>query len=330
MNIRQAKQRLARRLGVNDTNIPSAKDVRYTDVLNEAHRSLLRMPGMESLRYAQMTFASVADQKLYGLPAQGIARINRITETTNDRKLEYRTPEWLDTVAPRTVAGTPWAWIPRGYAEVHTQPSDASSVFVKSTSTDTGTCYIEGITSGGYTQTVNVTMTGTTAVNVSAAVSDWIVITKFYLSAAAVGTVTLHEDSGSGTQLGQIAVGDVRAQFHVIQLYTTPSAVITYYADILRAIPEFTRDTDEPLIPEDFHDLLVDMGELKELRRSDDPQRFQMLQADLYGNGRDKPGAIAALKSFVMSHPDWRPNWNGNVAEISTLGAWFPADMRIG
>jgi hypothetical protein len=319
------QQRLARRRGAASSTLVTATGTRYKEALNEAHRQLLRRPGMESLRQGTVTFASVASQKLYALPTQGIARINRITEATNDRKLAYRTPTWLDETAPdaESLTGTPWAWIPRGFSEVHTQPSNASSVFVDSTAAgDTGTAYVEGITSGGYYQSKSVTMTGITAVDISTAVTDWIQITKFYLSTAAVGIVTLHEDASGGTELSKIAIGDVRAQYSAFQLFLTPSAVITYTADVLRAIPEMANDTDECLLPQDFEDLLLDKAELKELRKQDDPSRYAMLQADV------KRGE-SELSTFVTNHPDWKPQFGGAQAEYSSLGAWFPADTQV-
>lgn len=316
MNRLELLTRLAQRRGA-DTRLNPATKSRYANSLNEAHRQLLRMTGMESLRYASMTFASVADRKLYAVPTHGVARINRITEQTNDRRLEYRTPDWLDGVAPDPTAGTPWAWIPRGYTDVHTQPSAAAGLYVGSTSgSDTGPAYVEGIRTGGYYGTASVTMTGTITAAVGS-LTDFIAITKFYLANAAIGTVTLHQSSG--TELSRIAIGDVRAQFYTFQLYQTPSAAVTYTADILRAIPDMEQDADEPLLPEDFHDVLIDMAEMKELRKQDDPNRFMLLAADVTRGKRD-------LVTFVVNHPDWRPSWDGHLGEISTLGAWFPAD----
>lgn len=326
MTFLQMKQRLARRRGANASSLDTLTNTRYGDALNEVHRMLLRKPGLESLRYAMLTFASVANQKLYALPVHGVARVNRITETTNDRKLTFKTPDWLDTVAPdtTTVTGTPWAWIVRGYTEVHTQPSDASAVFVDSTSaSDTGTAYVEGIRTGGYYGTASVTMTGTTAVQVGS-ISDFIAITKFYLDTAAVGTVTLHEDASGGTELSRIAIGDARAQFYTFQLFPTPAAVITYTCDVLRSIPDMSNNTDEPLIPEDFHDLLIDLAERKELRKQDDPNRMLLLDRDI------KQGTDGLL-SFVANHPDWRPKWtDSQPTGISTLGAFYPADIWVG
>jgi hypothetical protein len=322
MTFLQLQQRLARRRGANDSTLVTATATRYKDALNEAHRQILRTPGMETLRHGTITFASVASTPRYALPADGVAKINRLTETTNDRKLQYQTPGWLDASAPDPTEGTPWAWIPRGLVEVQTQPANASELFIKSTAAgDTGTAYVEGIITGGYYRTASVTMTGTTAVSLAATITSFILVTKVYLSAVAVGTVTLHEDSGSGTELARIAIGDSRGQYHQIQLYPTPSAVVTYTVDILRAIPDMTNDRDEPLLPEDFHDLLIDRAELKELRKQDDPRRSQLLIADI-ARGESQ------LRSWVTTHPDWSPRWGAPPAQISTLGAWFPADPQ--
>jgi hypothetical protein len=325
MNFTQLQARLATRLGGSTSVTDTA--TRYKNALNEVHRQTLRMHGLEKLRQGTVTFASVASQKLYALPEQGVARINRITEATNDRKLEYRTSGWLDEVAPDPTTGTPWAWIERGYSHgVHTQPSDASEVFAKSTSAadTTQTIHVEGIITGGYYRTASVQLTGATAVSLSASITSFIQITKVYLTAVAAGVVTLHEDSGAGTELSRIAIGDVAPKFIAFQLYNTPSAVLTYTADVLRAIPDMANDTDEPLIPEDFHDLLLDKAERKELRKKDDPARHAMLATDITRGERE-------LISFVVNHPDWRPQWNDGMGTgISTLGAWYPADTRVG
>lgn len=322
MNFLQLKTRLAHRRGAKTSTLDSNTSTRYGFALNESHKKVLRKRGRESLRYGVVPFASVSGQKLYALPEHGVARINRIYETDNDRKLTYKTPDWLDTVEPDQHSGTPWVWVPRGLGEVHTQPSNASAMFADSTSaSDTGTAYVEGIRTGGYFGSASVTMTGTTAVQVGS-VTDFILITKFYLSTAAVGTVTLHEDSSGGTELSRIAVGDVKARFHQFQLFDTPSGVITYYADVLLSIPEMSNDTDEPWIPEDFHDMLIDMAELKELRKADDPNRFAMLTADVTTADRE-------LDTFINNHPDWKPSSTDKPVGISTLGAWTPADTWV-
>jgi hypothetical protein len=318
VNLLDLRKRLARRRNVDDSSPPTAFVSLSNDLFNEAHRTILRKPGMASLRYALVTFPSVASTQQYCLPTQGVARINRIWETTNDIKLQYRTMDWLRTQDPDPITGTPCYWIPTGFSEVHTQPSDASSVFVDSTAAgDTGTAYVEGITTGGYYQSKSVTMTGTTAVNISTAVTDWVQITKFYLSTAAVGTVTLHEDASGGTELSKIAIGDVRAQFLRFLLYPTPAAAVTYSCDITRAIPDMSNTTDEPLLPEDFHNLLVDMAELRLTKKADDPSRYAMLTREVADATRD-------LVTWVGNHPDYSPQWVQDEPERSALGAWYP------
>lgn len=322
MNLLTIETRLARRRGA-DTTLVTATKARYADAINEAHRALLRMPGMESLRYGLITFATVASTQQYALPTQGIARVNTIRDTVNRRKLEYKTLPWYREAIPVSYNGLPWAWIPIGFVEVATQPSAADSVWVKSTASGdtTQTAFVEGITAGGFYRTASVTLTGVTAVQLGT-IADFVQITKFYLSAAAAGTVTLIQTSGAGTVLAQIAIADVRAQYYSFLLEYTPSAIVTYTCDVLRAIPDMSNDTDEPLLPEDFHDLLIDGAELRELRKQDDPQRWQLVKAAYDGGVKD-------LKNFVNNHPDWRPQWGGAPAGISTLGGQFSADTVV-
>ena len=321
MNFLELKQRLARRRGASDSTLIAATATRYADSLNATHRAMLRQHGMDRLRQAVTTLASVTDTQQYALPVQGVARINRIFEGTNDRKLEYRPLAWLRVSDPDPVSGSPYIWIPAGYQDVHTQPANASEVFVKSTASgSTQTAYIEGMTSGGYQRSASALLNGTTAVSLDSAITDWVLITKFYLSAAGAGTVTLHEDSGSGTELSKLAIGDTRAQFTSVFLYPTPSSAITYSVDFTRSIPEMSNDTDEPLIPEDFHDVLIDGAELQELRKSDDPSRWELV------NRAYKEG-VRELRTFVTAHPDWKPRWGLPVDGFSRLGGHYPADQ---
>lgn len=317
----QILTRVARRTGKNSGTLDSTTKTRLGDFLDESHREILSEVGMESLRHGIVTFASVAGTQQYALPVPSIERINRIWETTNDRKLDLWTLGQLRQVDPDPQQSTPCAWVPVGYEEAHTQPSDASELFVKSTSaSDTNTAYIEGYVTGGYYRTASVTMTGSTAVSLSASITSFIRVTKFYLSAAAVGTVTLHEDSGTGTELSRIAIGRSRARFYSLLLEPIPSAAITYTCDITRSVPDMSNDTDEPLIPEDFHDLLVDMTEQKELVKGDDDTRWQKLELHIQKRKRD-------LSSWVKNNPDYQPTWGGPIEQHARLGAWFPVDQ---
>jgi hypothetical protein len=99
----------------------------------------------------------------------------------------------------------------RGRQAVAQQPAAACALFVDSTSaSDTNTCYVEGVITGGYPRSVSVLMTGASAANISTLVTDWIRVDKFYLSAAAVGTVTLHETASGGIGSAHAALRALR------------------------------------------------------------------------------------------------------------------------
>jgi hypothetical protein len=316
----ELKQRWCRRTGKNASSIDTETGTRAGQFLNEAHRELLTMPGTEALREGIVSFASVADQQICALPTSGVARINRIWEETNDRKLTRKTLDWLRVNDPDPSSSTPWAWVDVGMKEVALQPSNASEIFVDSTSaSDTNTAYLEGVISGGHRRTASVSMTGTTAVSLSTTITTWEQIDKFYLSAAAVGVVTLHEDASGGTELARIAIGQTYAEYASVLLYPTPSAAVTYYADVTFSIGEMSNDTDRPRVHVDFHDLLLDMAELKEIRKTDDAQRYGMLQAAITQRKKD-------FRHWVYSHPDEVRIATGPTIEArSMLGPWYPA-----
>lgn len=296
---------------------PSDVVTRLKAMINEGHRAVLTMPGMVGLRDGTTTFASVASQVEYGLP-QVIARINKISERTYDTVLLPQSVDWYREVEPDPQEGTPEYYIPRGLRAVAKQPSDASEIFVDSTSaSDTGTAYLEAVRTGGYPVSLSVTMTGTTAVSLGTAYTDIVEISDFYISAAAVGTVTLHEDASGGTELARIAIGQTRSRYQTIALWPTPSAAVTYYVDYTRAITDLVNGNDEPMLPADFHPMLVTYATLKEWRKKDDARAFQDARAE-WNDWVDK------LKYHL--YPADYIGMTGGVRTRghSQLGPWYP------
>jgi hypothetical protein len=301
-----------------------ASDVvtRFKKYVNQTVRDILTRPGMARLldSDAPHTFASVASQARYVLP-EAVAQVKYVTERSNDQRLrllplgEYR----LLDPDPTASTGTPECWVPIGRVPVAVQPSDASEIFIKSTSaSDTGTAYLEGIITGGYLRQVSVTMTGVTAVSLSAAITSFIEITDLYLSANAVGTVTLHEDSGAGTELARITIGQKRPRYTGIYLWPTPAAVVTYYVDYKREAVDLVNDTDEPPIPTDFH-WVISAGARKRIYEKKDDSRYDAV-------AREYERGLKALRTHVLYPPDYDPGAPGTVAnEGSNLGAWYPS-----
>ena len=293
-----------------NTTLDTATQNRLVDFLNERQRRILSIPGTQHLRDVVLSLTSVASQADYTFP--NIGKIRRITDTTNDRPLyELSEAEWR-AIDPQAQEGTPEAFVWRGRRAVAKQPSDASAIFVDSTAAgDTQVAYIEGVVTGGYALTASVTVTGVTAVQFGT-LSTWERIDKFYLASAAVGTVTLHEDASGGTELARIQIGDTNTDYFGITLWKTPSASsIAYTVDATRLAPDLAQSTDVPLLPEEFHDLLL-LGALM----------------DEYQHMSDERYTVAATeyRSRERQFRYWLAEAGGNThapfEKPSRLGAW--------
>lgn len=310
---------LARRLNKKVTSMDSETQARLLEFLNETHREVLSAPGRQRLRDATLTFASVASQAEYGLAH--IARIYRIWETTNDREIypitlsQYR----MRYPDPASYTGDPDCYVWTGYSPVALQPSDPSRLFLKSTAAgDTQTAYVEGIVTGGQPRSVSIALTGVTAVDVASSITTWERVTKVYLATAAAGTVTLHEDSGSGTELARIGIGQTDQSYQRLLLSPTPADAITYSVDVQLEVSDLAQDTDEPRLPLDFHDLLVHGARMKEYEKLNDERygaaakdyQMRSAQLDLYLH---ETGA-STKRLHVTAE-----------AGLSRLGPWFPA-----
>lgn len=307
------------------TTPASAVTTRLTAMLNEGQQALISVPGFTgwiAQHQPPLTFTSAANTYFYALP-QGLARVETIRELTNRRTLAMGTREWWHAIEPdpSSMTGIPQYWIPYGWMPVFKQPADASQIFAKSTSaSDTQSVYIEAIRSGGGEPiTLNTTLTGTTAVSLSASVTDLVEITKFYVSTAAAGAISLYEDSGVGTQLGTITQGQTSARYQAIALYPTPSTTITYYVDGERNLPDLVNTTDTPIFPARFHRGLIYYALKEEFTKTDDTraQKYELLWKQ----------TISELKYFLTAPSDYLPvSGSVNNTGRSRLGAWYPAD----
>jgi hypothetical protein len=319
VTLRDIARSIYRRTNKN-ASVPNAEtQARIIGFINDRHRDVLT--DFPQLRDETFTFPTVDSQQQYALPEHGIASISRIVDRSNRIRLVQKSDDWLDTVDPNPESGTSIVWVPQSYTQVHTQPSAACEVFIKSTSaSDVNRAYVEGYDSGGYRRTAEVTMTGVTAVSLDTTITTWIQIDKVYLSEEAVGTVTLHSVSGAGTQLSKIAIGDTYAKFISFLLWPTPSAVVTLSARIRRAIGEMSKPTDEPLLPIDFHQMLAVGARLDEYEHTDDSRRG--LAETEWDRWHKK------LTTHLVATPDTRIDLNTDLAHgvgMSRLGSNYPA-----
>ena len=309
---------------VNLAASPAASEVtRIKKYLNEGMRVVLGEPGMSRLADSDLIFtvASVAAQARYTVP-EAVARIIAMSERTNDRTLtamtlgEYRRRE----PDPASMSGTPTHYVPFGRTAAAAQPSGLEIMFVKSTAAGdtTQTAYLEGIDNNGVTRTSSVTLTGATAVQISS--NDGLIqITDFYLSAVGAGTVTLHEDSGSGAQLASITIGSLRPRYFGFYLWPTPTAAVNYLIDYRREITDLVNNTDEPPLPTDYHYILSAYARMRYFEKTDD-SRYGIAKA-AFNNG------LSRLKYATQTGADELPVMGRNrVTGHSRLGGFYPAD----
>lgn len=330
MTLSDIEQDLYRRLGF-PTSPDTVTTTRLRALINETQQEILSEPGMEVLLDDELTFASVASTPEYSLPAS-IANITSIRNQTNRRTLMPQSQAWYRDAYPdpTAVTGIPDAWVELGFSPVATQPSNASELFVKSDSASdaaTRSVIVEGYTTGGAPRSVTVAMNGVTAVSLGATITTWVEITKFYFALGSTGAttptagnVTLNEDSGAGTELARIPIGQSYSRYKRIALAICPSSAITYYVDFQRDVTDMSALGDQPILPPRFHRLLGVGARMREYEKQNQMDRYKAAQAEyIFG--------LKKLKYFVFSQTAGSPNLRGRVGRDrpSQLGGWYGA-----
>jgi hypothetical protein len=120
------------------------------------------------------------------------------------------------------------------------------------------------------------------------------------------------DDSMTGAPLYYAMRSDRKIKFKPY-----PDDNYTLTIDYEARIANMVDDDDEPLIPEDFHYLLVLGARANEYDKNED-SRLRATQAEL-------AGGIARLKHWVAVRPRTILS-AGGTARHSRLGSWFPAE----
>lgn len=259
------------RMGYGNPPSDTATVRRILGLINETELEIIRKRGMDKIRRRILPFSTVDGSPECVLP-RAASRIYGIYDRSNQRPLSERGFTEIQNYDPGLThsSANPEAFAIVNYsASFARQPSDSSQLLIKSSAAGdtTQTAYIEVIDSNGELKTASVTLTGTTAVNLGP--SDSINIVDLYLSAVAVGTVTLHEDTGAGTELARIGIGRTRANYTQLYIYPTPTAASTLYADVDIAWVPMANANDEPSIPADFHYLIGIGARIKEYEKKE-------------------------------------------------------------
>lgn len=102
-----------------------------------------------------------------------------------------------------------------------------------------------------------------------------------------------------------------------LYLWQTPSAILTYTADITSVLTALSADGDIPILPADFHDLLF-LGALADEYRHLDDSRLTVA----LGASRERE---AQFKYWMHETSAGSTQINQGMALPSQLGSWFPA-----
>lgn len=325
MNLTLILADLYRRFDYTSSPVPSAVTTRLTAYVNSAHRELCSLPGMERLRQDVMSITAYNGISRTGLP-QNVARINAITDRLNNHSLEEVPLNLLRITDPAQafVGGYPLRYAVVSDQAVYRQPGAAApsaagyGLWAASSSAGDTTQHVlvESVGVGGYRLgegTVGTVLTGTTPVQVSAR-TDNIEVTKFYLDAAAVGFVSLYDANG-GNELARLHIGQMYSRYWAVEWFPIQQQDTTEWVDYTRQIADLVNATDEPLVPQDFHELVIMGAALREMSQID--SRYPSLKAD-YMTGR------TAMMDFVMNSGARLATLRRTPIRWSRLGAQYP------
>lgn len=105
-----------------------------------------------------------------------------------------------------------------------------------------------------------------------------------------------------------------------VTLWPTPAAAVTYTVDADAVISDLSSDSDVPLLPVDFHDLLL-LGALADEYQHLSDERYPIAVSEYRqreGQFRYAMAETATGKPFSLSH-------RRNSGRPSQLGGWYPA-----
>jgi hypothetical protein len=309
---------------------PTAIATRATAFANKVQSDILTTPGLTKLRDEVMPVSLTANTARQGLPPL-VGRIHGITDRTNNFKLQQVPLSQLRIEDPSqaNTGGYAMRYAVVGNQEVAIQPTTTGSgLWVASSVAETNAVYVEAARLGGfpfYDNTATV-LAGTTRVSVKSAPAgtgvqtDYILVDRFYMSTAATGYVSLYDAATAGNELGRIPIGNTFSRYLCIELWPIPTQTNVVYVDFSRVIPDLVNAFDEPLLPDDFHDIMVQGMQIEEYEFLDDTrvllarQKYQKTLTDMVNWILDDPDRIASLRPTARQ-------W-------SRLGSAFPADNQ--
>lgn len=325
MNLADIRTDLYDRLSLTTTP-PTAVSARLDRFINQTHKRILAKKGFTKLRRHVLTAACVANEPFMTLP-QAMTRVIIVTDRVNRWPLDeisIQDSRRRDPGIAQLVSYPNAYYVDNFSSATARDPSAACQPFVVSDDAADGATkkvYIEGIITGGYFRSASIAMNGLTPVAVDA-LATWVYIQKFYFqntagtTASPTGNVTLTEGSG-GNELARLGPGRSYGRYTRLGLYGTPTQANTYYVDGDLHVSDMAQADDEPLIPEDWHPMIVSGALAMEYRKR---ERLDLMGAEMreFKEMEDGLKLYLASQSGVARNPQ-------TPALFSQLGPNFPA-----
>jgi hypothetical protein len=306
---------------------PAGTTTRLTGLINEVINDMCSLPGMDRLRDDTLIVTALANQSRTGLPPS-VARIMGIVDRTNNVKLQQVPLAELRGTDPARAftGGYPLRYSVVGNQAVQIQPAvTGSGLWVASSAAGDTTqkAYVESITLGGYPNpivTAGTALNGLTRVAIGAR-TDHIDVTRFYLDLPAVGFVSLYDAAVAGNELARLPIAQTWSRYLAVEWWPIQTQDVTEYADVQRKMYDLVNGTDEPLIPEDFHDVIIQGVLMREYVMLDD-SRVGITRLGFEKGCND-------LSSWVMNDGDRIASLRPYPQRWSRLGGNYPSERSI-
>ena len=247
-------------------------------LVNQYYKRIMRKLGDKLLKrdYIITTTAGVSE---YVLPYY-IKQVLYVAsdDSSNPRRIdEYQEKMYEDLIGKNTKRGYPDKYIFREYVGISSQPSSATAIGVVSSDAadTTQQVRIEGIVDGVY-DSETLTLNGTTFVSGSKSFSR---IDKIIKSAVTNGTVSVKKSDESETY-ETIPSPLLTPRYTKIQFYPTPGQSENIKLKVQIYPFDLVADNDIPLLPLDYHYILVLFGEMVYWKREND-NRYSVAKLEL-------------------------------------------------
>ena len=319
---------------------------RITGFLNETQEEILARPGMSELLHGSVTFDAVTEQAEYALPALA-TRIRSMRDLANQIRLRQVSESFYRFALPdpSVQTGTSYAYALLGIHATYPMPAFAINPLLVGGGllqiAVTSTQLSGALNDAGTTAHLEVVLDDFSVWRASALIGAGHMftfppgrslhdVTNFYLSAPAVGTVTLSEflvvgppSTPEGHLFAAIPPGAQRAYYQRFALIPTPSGVITYVVDIERELMPMVNPGDSPVIPKKFHRVIAIGARKKEYEFKGDGERRDVAESEWIRE-------VGFINDFLVNPPDQEYIRGRKVARASVLGPWFPSQSYLG